>query len=449
MSFVIRCASRRAFAMMLAFASLTASGTGHLSAAEEPADAQPTRLAPATDFELFPAGTSQVYAEPGVYQLVSCNGCGNFASACSCGTGAGSGETYGYGPYRNLFWCNPRGEEFIDPCDRNGCRNCAWSRPPLFYASAEMLALARDQNDELAFQTLGQGGPVVLETGDFRTEFDAGMRLTLGTTLTDLYRLEGVYTGSYEWQTFAAVRNQAPNSQGTFGNLFSPFSNFGTPVGFIGTDFNEYAAIEFESQFSSAELNLRRRLIIPMECWPPGRTHCVTTSCLVGVRYLKLEEQLGYVTSSTVPAGGSVNRADVAVDNDMIGFQIGMMSQFMSRGRGWVDFEVKGGVYHNEASLAAAFENTDRAGAVFADFAGTDERNRTAFMGELSLNYNYPVTERCTFRVGYNAMWLTGVALAPQNLSTDLNIQALGPAQVDHSGEVVYHGPNAGIVYAY
>jgi hypothetical protein len=416
--------------------------------ADEAVFERPTRLTPAADVELFPTGGSLVYEGSGRLELVSCVECGNFGTSCSCGPG--SGETYGYGPFRNLFWCNPVGEEIIDPCDRTGCRSCVSASPPLFYASAELLVLARDQNDDVLFQTLGPGGPAALESGEFNTEFDAGMRLTLGTTLTDLYRVEGTYSGSYEWQTLQAVRDQTPNSQGGLGNLFSPFSNFGNPVGFIGTDFNEFAAIEFEGKFSSAEVNLRRRVIIPTECWPRGSYHCTSTSFLLGVRYLKLEEQLRYSTSSSIPAGGSVNDANVATDNDMIGLQIGMLSQFMSRrGRGWVDFEIKGGVYQNEANLVSSFTNADRLGNVIVDFADDDARDRTAFMGELSLNYNYPVTERGTFRIGYNAMWLTGVALAPQNLSSNLNILAQGPAQVDHGGEVVFHGPSAGMVWAY
>jgi hypothetical protein len=46
-------------------------------------------------------------------------------------------------------------------------------------------------------------------------------------------------------------------------------------------------------------------------------------------------------------------------------------------------------------------------------------------------------------------MWITGLALASQNLPTDINLLALGPAQVQQCGDVVYHGPHVGFVLAW
>jgi hypothetical protein len=164
---------------------------------------------------------------------------------------------------------------------------------------------------------------------------------------------------------------------------------------------------------------------------------------------MNLDEQFGYLTNSSLPAGGSVNRALIDTQNEMIGVQIGLMSQFLIRGQGWVDFDVKGGIYHNEASVQSAYSNTDSAGATLAEFIGTDSRDRTTFVGELSLTYSHQFTRRISCRVGYNAFWLTGVALATENLGTNVDLLALGPTQLDHSGDLVLHGPTLGLTYAY
>ncbi len=82
-------------------------------------------------------------------------------------------------------------------------------------------------------------------------------------------------------------------------------------------------------------------------------------------------------------------------------------------------------------------------------FVGTDSQERTTFLGELSLTYNHQVTSNVSLRLGYNAFWLSGIALASENLNSDFSILTLGPAQIDHAGDAVYHGPNIGFIFAY
>ncbi len=387
-------------------------------------------------------------AQPVVYQTEACGSCNQAGSIGAFGNGAGSGCAL---RGTNLFWCSPFPDLVQDPCGTNPCESCNYNSPPLFYASLEVVPLYRDQKDDPLFQTLGPGGPAVLETGDFETDFDAGMRVVLGATLTDRYRVEAAYLGSYEWSDRVAIRNQQPNSLGSPGNLFSPFSNFGKPTGISGVDYNNFAQIEMTSNFNSAEFNVRRRCCSRPRLWPYQRNHaCVANSFLVGLRYLSLDEGFNYATQSAVPAGGSINRAFVDTTNDMFGVQIGMLSQFTTYWEnGWVDFELKGGIYHNEAEMRSVYERANGAGVVSNSFVGTDAHDRTSFLGEVSLNYNHQITSNLSMRLGYNAFWLSGVALASQNMNSNLGILAAGPAQIDHAGDVVYHGPSVGFTFAY
>jgi hypothetical protein len=412
------------------------------------ADASPAAELRATDNPPF--RLPGVDAQPAAYYTQSCNTCNG--AGTSPGLHGAALMPGGCGVRgTNLFWCNPYEDLVEDACGYDPCANCQYSSAPLVFATVEVMPLFRDQQQDPVFQTLSFGGPAVLETGDLDTEFDAGMRIVLGAALTDLYRLETAFLGDYEWSDRKAVRNLDANELGGTGNLFSPFSNFGIPAGIVGLDYNNYASIEMESSISSFEVNLRRRLCNRPRLWPYRRYHCVANSFLVGLRYLQMDERFGYVTQSSLPAGvGTVNRALINTNNDMFGVQIGMMSQFATYWEnGWIDFEVKGGIYDNEAELRSAFQGANGSGTVVSNFVGTDSHDRTAFLGEVSLNYNHQVTTNLSMRLGYNAYWLSGVALASENLNTNFNILSLGPTQIDHSGDCVYHGPNIGFTLAY
>ena len=332
----------------------------------------------------------------------------------------------------NLYWRNPH-HDYQEPCCPVGTVNI----PARWYAIVEALPLTRDAENDRPFATRGPGGPVVLSTSDLDFEFDPNMHFLLGRSLNEWYRLEISYFGTHSWNVAASARNNDVNALGLGGNLFSPFSDFGAPPT-SGVDYNELATIEYLSVLNNGEINLRHRL--PM---PPAPYE---VSLLYGARYLDVHETFHYRTESDVPAPtGTINRYDVSVDNDMIGLQLGMLSQFLVFDRTWLDWEIKGAMFHNVAEQETRYEN--QAGALSA-FDASAEEDRTSFLGETSLILNYQITPQFACRLGYRALWLTGVALASDNFESDRNVTILGPAGLDDSGEVVYHGPSIGLLWA-
>jgi len=298
--------------------------------------------------------------------------------------------------------------------------------------------LWRDANDKRPFATLGALGPVALSTSDLDSESAAGARVMLGKTLGPWYRLEASYFGAYTWSSDAAIRNLDTNDQNGVGNLYSPFSGFGDPAGIVGVDYNDFASIRLTSRMNNGEINLRRRLLM--------RPGYYESSFLVGARYLDITERFNYYTESTTPGPGiTSNEVGIHTQNQMIGFQIGLLSQFLFQPRCWVDFEMKGGVFQNKTSLDRDY-TVSTAGAPANTYFGHDSRNGTSFVGDLSLQFNYQFARHWTFVAGYNVMWVTGVAIAPRNFNSDTAILTLGPTIVDNSGTITYHGPNFGIV---
>ena len=186
---------------------------------------------------------------------------------------------------------------------------------------------------------------------------------------------------------------------------------------------------------------MRRRVLM--------RPGCYETSFLIGGRYMDIGEQFDYFTQSTTPGPGiSSNAMSVGTGNQMIGAQIGLLSQFLMQPRCWIDFEMKGGIFQNDASLSRTYTVDNGAGGI-TSVSGTDSVNCTSFVGDLSLQFNYQFAPAWTFYAGYNAMWVTGVALSADNFETNPATLLLGPTKVAHQGETVYHGPNFGLVLAF
>jgi hypothetical protein len=410
----------------------------------------------------------------------SCGNCGS-GSACACPAPEPRLETLGG---QSLFWHDPCGgsyrDNFYPGCwDNDSC-------PPTWFASAEALPLFRDQSGSTPFQVLavrqveitppvGTTNPVdpddivtyrrdvVLSDSDFDTEFDPGIRAVIGRALGDWYRVEFSYFGSYEWGDVASVRygEALSDDNNGVGNLLSPFTNFGDPGGppgldplpeppgmnpIEGFDYNEFASISFSSRLDNAEVNLRRRL-----CMPVQRNYRAEASCLVGLRYMKVSEEFGYYSESpiaTLPLEDrSTTRVDVTTDNDLFGPQLGAMAQFLVHDRAWIDAEIKGALLFNQAATTMNTIWDEDSSEPIVGATDADE-DATAFLGDISVNLNYQFAPAWTIRAGYNAYWLTGVALASENaiLNTDTLISK--PTALNHDGKVVYHGPSLGLVWA-
>ena len=67
-----------------------------------------------------------------------------------------------------------------------------------------------------------------------------------------------------------------------------------------------------------------------------------------------------------------------------------------------------------------------------------------AFVGEINLSALYRLTDVWNLRAGYNAIWIEGLALAPDQL--DFNFAtAPGGNQLHNGGGMFLHGVNVGL----
>lgn len=341
-----------------------------------------------------------------------------------------------------------------DPCRGSTCDSCddpleSWCPDqdqffiypprPRWYFRGDGGALRRQPQTNVNFAS--QNGNIVLSTGSFNFDFAASGHFLVGHTLNECFQIEGVYQGIAKSENDATVRDTTFGLLGGTGNLFSPFGSFGArPV--AGLDFNNFAQITYSSSFQSAELNIRRK--VPM---PPQR---LAASILFGVRYIGLPEDFDYFTQATssVPGIASTNAIHIATDNTMVGPQIGGMFDFYVDNRWWLTLEGKAAVLNNRSGQSTTYRNVDSTGATSV-FAFSTHEDHTAFAGDVDINFVYRWTPHFTTRLGYQALFLTGQALAANNFNNNINVLRLGPAQLEHDQQMVYHGPHAGIEVAW
>jgi hypothetical protein len=124
--------------------------------------------------------------------------------------------------------------------------------------------------------------------------------------------------------------------------------------------------------------------------------------------------------------------------NHLYGFQIGGdLALYDAGGPFRIDLLAKGGIYGNSATLETHLSD----GAVVR--AANGVHNQTTFLGDLSVRAVYDVTSHLSLRISGDAMWVAGVALAPdQVLQTNLDI---GAAMVDTRDTIIYFGGSLGL----
>ena len=306
--------------------------------------------------------------------------------------------------------------------------------PPTWYVRLQALILKRDADRDVVFATLGDPNAVALDTDDLDFPFQGGGEIFVGRMIVPTHYLEFSYFGINSWDETAAVRDESFNALGGSGNLYSPFGDFGAdPISDF--DYNNFASVAYESRLNNFEVNCRHDLPMP----PIG----LNTSFLFGGRAMLIEEDLDYLTRAAALADilpARTNRIGTGTENRLLGLQIGGLFEFHIEPCWWIDFEILGAICQNEITLDSRYQRDD---VLVADFRRDD--SQTAFVGDLSLSLVYECSRWLTTEIGYRALWITGLALAAENLQTDPEILTLGPPQLVDDGEVVYHGPHVGV----
>jgi len=251
-------------------------------------------------------------------------------------------------------------------------------------------------------------GQELLNTSELDSNFKPGMRIALTRRLCDHWDVELAYM-------------QADDCRATDTVLTSGWMFFQAPS-LLALAQGPAAGMNFTytSRLYSTELNFKRHV-------RPA------VALLGGFRWIELSEEF---SGNFVQASGTSPFWINDANNHLYGFQLGTEVKFWDRGGPLTVLGTgKAGVYYNDADQTGE--------SPFTGDAVDASKVCTSFVGELNITAVYRLSRHVSLRAGYEALWLTSVALAPEQVdATDFGS---GLTAVNTGGDAVYHGFLGGV----
>jgi hypothetical protein len=352
-----------------------------------------------------------------------CGGCGLLGGGCGlfglgCAAGGDGGNGHRFQGYNGQHFAQHHG-----PYGDGGCCLPRW-----FDVHVEWLFWKREFDDSLQFSSLTPLGPDALNANQLDFSEESGFRITGAYLLGVATSVEATYFGTLNWASGADA--VSPNNL-----LYSVFSDFGAGIVHPETDGAFLHQIGLSSELDNGEINLRHRWV---------SANCLLhSSMLVGARYFRLREDLLYKTRTIVDAVPAGMDYVVKTDNDLVGAQLGGDMFLCITPRLKVGAEAEAGVYGTSSS-----QRTNMTSTLSPSLREYVKDNDVAFVGEAGAMALYRITSQWTLRVGYQVLYVDGVALALDNFNTASPFAARN-SFLNNSGDVFYHGATLGFEWTH
>jgi len=159
------------------------------------------------------------------------------------------------------------------------------------------------------------------------------------------------------------------------------------------------------------------------------------------------EDNLSQVTQGTMPAGNYPPFWTTSTRNNLYGVQIGVDGKLLELGRFSLDGLIKIGLFDDNAEQSTGVSLKKQ---LFPSQATT---NHVAFVSAASLQVKYQLINGLALKVGYEVLWLDGVALAPGQINethtaptNPPNVRALG---VNFGSNILFQGATLGLEYSF
>lgn len=326
----------------------------------------------------------------------------------------------------------------------DGCYRPSRNDPcPSVYGQVDALFMKREP--QFARQPIvvdSNTSTTLLSTSDLNFDFEPGLRATMGMRLCGGRALEFSYFGLFQGNTSAVAERPNPDAF-----LIFPDNSFGNV--FVDMD---RVQVNYSSWIHSFEMNLPCCCGCCDECRDEcgcgevgdecGRTaaRCRSFEWFAGFRYINLGERLDISAQRTVFDEREDGSYNLRTANHLYGAQLGARLRRSGRQFGW-EATGKAGIFGNDAQETQSV--TD-----FPNFplrpTVSSNSGVVAFVGEINLSALYRLTDVWNLRAGYSAMWIEGLALAPDQLDFDFAASPSGN-QLRNNGGMFLHGVNVGL----
>lgn len=296
-------------------------------------------------------------------------------------------------------------------CCRHTCFDNACYCQPLWTVKAGIVYLDRANPHPATLIENTVTGATVSSAQNFNFNWNAGVDVSAIRALGDDRALEVRYFGIDGWR---ATQNF----------VTPPIWNFPTDPPLFGLGVANVAGV-YTSRLYSTEVNLRHRASDRL-------------SWLLGFRWVQVHENLDF----NADFGGNQAVVNTNVDNNLYGAQIGADWRVYDRGGPFhIDSIFKAGIFGNSANNS--FGVTQQIGPAF----GTGQsRGQVAFVGEIGLTAVYQWTDHIALRGGYQVLWVEGIAVASDQLSS---IDVLAGNGINSLGGIFYHGALASVDFTW
>lgn len=322
------------------------------------------------------------------------------------------------------------GQNFNTKRISQGELNDPWSLTPWSIESSSLFLFRSDPGSKELIRGIGNPGNSV-NADDLSYGTAYGFQLQLERQLSQRSRFEARYFGTDD---FSDSTSQAT----TPNQLFDPqFLDVGLPLPrAAGTSIQSRLA----SKLYSFELNMNHEVTENIEA-------------IAGFRYLRLKDNLSLnVPDATLPFFGSAPTSiQTEASNDLFGAQLGARARLWNASRFSLNTDFKGGIYGNGAHQRSSVATTyGFLGDVTAN--ANDFNDTVAFVGEWTLQGNYKLTDRWSVDLGYQLLWIDGVAVGTEQLAaSNYNVPLVGgPGNgIDSHDHVFYQGIMLGVDYVW
>ena len=293
-----------------------------------------------------------------------------------------------------------------------------------------------------------------------------------GIHQTNRPTVEGIaFTGVESVYPIAA--NLPPTQTETFGNIYSVFDNRLAGFNRIDDLTERYA-----SRFDNFEVNMRirprkrhdRLVLYQSGRWQRESQDGIFRSYLIGIRGISLDESYSLIGSGQVvvdeyatdPITQTVTNTrgeyDIRTHNDMVGVQLGG-DWVYRKGFAELGIRMKGGVFINFADQYSTVLSTGGLGDPMGDVElydvngpYTDVNNQyseqrlarsrdVAGVAELGFTAGYQIRSNLVVRAAYDLMWISGVALAPEQINGRIG----APGRINRNGMMFMQSLSLGL----
>ena len=293
-------------------------------------------------------------------------------------------------------------------------------------------------------------GVPVLNSADLNQGYAPGLRLGVNYHVDSNYDLSLSFFYIGTWDSAKSVGPDNPLN----------WLEMKAPGVFFQTQDFAYQSMtwDYSTQLYNAELSARKKV-------------SDRVTILAGFRWLQLCENLqgtippadifqpawkNTIPSPTLFDVAQITTGDLAppyppfwntsTTNNLYGLQIGVDGKIVELGKFSMNALIKGGTYLNHAS---ELTGVSLAKTVYESGASA---NRAAFVGEGGLQCKYQVTRALTLKLGYEVLWLSGIATAPGQIRETYifyNPTRVETHDVSSNSNVLFHGATAGLEFSF